>query len=178
MTRRTQAALLLQLALASGACRTTLDFVPASPAAVRSGMSSVGAGSTGVVQDARGEIHRVDATTPVRVRASERETPESTDLQGLARRCEAGRKCPLDDPKVSIEIGAYRSVVAPDAVANTVLGGGLVVGLVAGNIACFGADACSTEAKTAVAVVDVVLGVAAVVTVVALAVAWRNFRGD
>ena len=80
-------------------------------------------------------------------------------------------------PGTKFAIGTPKTVPDGETIglaAPNVLIAGL---LVYGTVACFGEDACSTAGKVAIVAADV-LFVGGVALALAMAAAWKNFRGD
>jgi hypothetical protein len=162
-------------ALVQTGCKETINYAPVSVTEVRHAVDDVRAGRTvAPLRDISGKIHQAGPSTPLKASGPFAESSyRNYDVDGdgaavvalrdLVSNCQIHNDCALGEPHTQWQVGERKRV--PDGVALLVAG--LGTALVAGNVVCFGTDACPGSAKVLVGVADGLLGVAAIVAIVA-----------
>jgi hypothetical protein len=146
-------------------CKTTLDWVPVTPAVAQRAAAELSSNTEAKVRDTRGVVHDVSNDASVRGDEIIGEVVLRDSLLQIK-------------PTGSYSVGIPKSVPDGGRIAGWTLGTTLVSGLIAANVACFGTNVCADGSKVAVGVIDGVVIVAVVVSFVALVAAWSHFRGD
>jgi hypothetical protein len=179
MRARHFASVLVAVALTGCKESQSIVYSPVATTEVRHAVDAVSAGrGHAAMRDTEGKIHEADLGTPLKASGSSDrfrlagygryrvdEQAAELVLNDVVEDCKAHKECLLDDPLTHWQVGGRRRVVNGTAVALVGLGAALVTG----NVVCFGTDACSGSAKTLIGAADVLTGVAALVTLVAVA---------
>jgi hypothetical protein len=146
-------------------CKTTLDWVPVTPAEAQHAAMELSSNAESKIRDTRGVVHDVSNDASVR----------GDDIGGEVMLRDSVLQI---KPTGAYSVGIPKSVPDGLAIAGWTLGTTLVGGLIAANVACFGTDVCADGSKVTVGVLDGVVIVSLVVGFVALVAAWSHFRGD